>query len=351
MSDYYRKLADKFFNNQCSSKEAEKVLKWLDTPEGQEYLGEKMDDDLTAWDEDAEADENDDKHPPNLKELNPERHLGGIMATIEQLERTGYKRKRDVFAPVLKMAAAILVMAAASVFVYTAGPQSDEEEQGTETVLVTTADQQREVTLGDGTVVHLNEQSTVTVSGGYMKDNREVLLEGEAYFEVAHHEELPFIIRTNYSEVEVLGTSFNVKSDDDTGRVEIAVLEGRVSFRDSRGGGINQVILQKGEYGFLDIASRQITTEDFGVENYLAWKNREFVFEELSMERVCVQLARFYKMSCKFKDEAIKERRLTANFPSDDPGNTLSVIASSLHLEYEYETENRRVHWRNNGDE
>jgi len=344
MSDYYRKLADKFFNNQCSSKEAEKVLEWLDSPEGQDYLSEKMEDDLDSFDENSDADENETEHQPNIKKLNPERHFSRILSTIEQLERS-VLRKRDVFAPLLKIAAGLLVVAAASVFAYTSGSFEIQEDQISETVLTTTADQQREVTLGDGTIIHLNQHSTVTISEKYMQEKREVFLEGEAYFEVAHHADLPFIIRTDYSEVEVLGTSFNVKSNMEAGQIEVAVLEGSVSFRDSRESEATQVILQKGEYGLLDIASRQITTENFGVENYLAWKNREFVFNELSLDRVCIQLNRFYDVTCEFEDEAIEHRRLTANFPNDDMENTLSVIAFSLHLDYE--SDGSRVSWLN----
>lgn len=344
MSDYYRKLADKFFNNQCSSKEAEKVLEWLDSPEGQDYLSEKIDDDLDSFDENSEADENETEHLPNIKKLNPERHYNRILSAIEQLERS-VKRKRDTFAPLLKIAASLLVVAAASVFVYTSGSFEYLEEQISETVLTTTADQQREVTLGDGTIIHLNQHSAVTISEKYMQEKREIFLEGEAYFEVAHHADLPFIIRTAYSEVEVLGTSFNVKSNTEAGQIEVAVLEGSVSFRESRESEATQVILQKGEYGFLDIASRQITTENFGVENYLAWKNREFVFNELSLDQVCIQLNRFYDVTCEFEEEAFENRRLTANFPNDDLENTLSVIAFSLHLDYE--SDGSRISWLN----
>src|SRR5699024_6039350 len=104
----------------------------------------------------------------------------------------------------------------------------------------------------------------------------------------------PFIIHTDYSEVEVLGTSFNVKLDRVSELVEVAVLEGRVSFKDSREGKTQQVILQQGEYAYLDLERSQIKTENFGVENYLAWKNNEFRFEQLTIEYVCVQLSRFY---------------------------------------------------------
>src|SRR5690625_7866922 len=280
MTEYNRKLADKFFNNQCSAIEAEQVLRWLDTPEGKEYLGEKMDADLNSFRDDSETDDDLEEHFPGFKKLNPERQFGLILYEIEQIERKDrIQRHKDYLGPILKIAASVLVAAMASLLVYTSGILSEQEEVLAETVLSTEAEQQREVTLHDGTVVYLNENSAVTLSSGYMKENRNVHLTGEAFFDVAHKPELPFIIHTDYSEVEVLGTSFNMKSYSESDLVEVAVIEGSVSFKDSREEGAGRVILEKGDYAYLDLIQGSIETENFGVENYLAWKNRELVFE------------------------------------------------------------------------
>src|SRR5690625_914128 len=254
MSEYNRKLADKFFNNQCSSAEADQVLKWLDTPEGKKYLSEKMDDDLTSYKGDSETDEDPEALFQGFKKLNPERHFNLILQNIEQLEKKSrIQRHKDYLGLILKIAASILVAAMASLLVYTSGVFSEQGELFAETVLSTEADQQREVTLHDGTVVYLNENSTVTLSDGYLHTDRNVRLEGEAFFDVAHNAELPFIIQTNYSEVEVLGTSFNVKSHPESGLIEVAVVDGSVSFKDSREGQAGHVVLKKGEYAYLDL--------------------------------------------------------------------------------------------------
>src|SRR5690625_4259255 len=136
MSDNLKKLADKFFINQCNSQEAKKVLEWLDTPEGQQYLSEKMDDDITSYgeEEDTETDRPEAELSPQLGKMNPERHYNEIWSAITKRGRNRQK-KRDLLAPFLKIAAGLLVIAAASVFVYTSGPIEHQEEPISETVL------------------------------------------------------------------------------------------------------------------------------------------------------------------------------------------------------------------------
>lgn len=69
--------------------------------------------------------------------------------------------------------------------------------------------------LSDGTWVYLNAESTITFPKKFIGDKREVLLEGEAYFQVAASEERPFIVKTKDMDVLVTGTEFNVKAYPD----------------------------------------------------------------------------------------------------------------------------------------
>src|SRR5690625_7376011 len=119
MTEYNRKLADKFFNNQCSAIEAEQVLRWLDTPEGKEYLGEKMDADLNSFRDDSETDDDLEEHFPGFKKMNPERQFVLILYEIEQIERKDrIQRHKDNLCPILKIAASVLVDAMSSLMVY-----------------------------------------------------------------------------------------------------------------------------------------------------------------------------------------------------------------------------------------
>lgn len=74
------------------------------------------------------------------------------------------------------------------------------------------------------------------------------------------------------------------KSHVGSNLIEVAVIEGVVSFKDRREEGADHVILEKGNYAYLDLVHGNIETENFGVENYLAWKNKELVFREQSMD-------------------------------------------------------------------
>lgn len=342
MTPSKKELADKFFNNRCTAEEAEKVLDWLDGPEGREYLNEKMDSDFSSSGE--EADESDEPDAGLYMEMNPDRHFNHILKRIA-LFGPYPERKFGFFKPFLQVAAAILVIVAASVFFYRQDglETANEGEADFPTELATTAGEQREVALKDGTVIHLNENTRIFISEKYMREKREIILKGEAYFEVAHQPDMPFVIHAGYSEVEVLGTSFNVNATPGRDRVEVAVVEGKVAFRGNDTSAAEPVILQKGQYGYLDVAAQKIAAESFGAENYLAWKSGQFVFDELSLDQVCIQLVRFYGVACRFEEETIRERKLTANFPSDDLENTLSVIALSLDLNYR--TDGRQVFW------
>jgi ferric-dicitrate binding protein FerR (iron transport regulator) len=204
----------------------------------------------------------------------------------------------------------------------------------------------REITLSDGSVIRLNKNSEVIISENFMHGTREIELKGEAFFDVAHNPDQPFIIHANESDVEVLGTSFNVKSHPEDSNVQVAVVDGRVAFRNVNSTPESEtlsVTLSKGQYGYMDIQKRTILVDDLAVENYLAWKSGRFEFENLTLQQVCTQLNRLYDIECSYSDLGIQNLMLTASFSNESVEKTLEVISLSLDIEYEH-TENS-VHW------
>jgi ferric-dicitrate binding protein FerR (iron transport regulator) len=207
-------------------------------------------------------------------------------------------------------------------------------------------EENRNITLGDGTEIRINENSEVIVSADYMKGKREVTLSGEAYFDVEHIPDRPFIIHANHSSVEVLGTAFNVKSIEEQKNVQVAVVEGKVALRGAKNGFDSEelsVILSRNQYGYLDLEKRILNVDDIAVENYLAWKSGRFQFEDLSMQQVCTQLNRIYSIECNFGDDEIRDLKLTANFSNESLHKTLDVI--SMTLEVEYKLREEKVYW------
>ena len=90
------------------------------------------------------------------------------------------------------------------------------------------AGQRAQITLADGTRVWLNSQSTLTYASNFGRRERNVELDGEAYFEVAKNKDIPFYVHTEMNKVKVVGTCFNVCAYKDSKEFETTLVEGIV---------------------------------------------------------------------------------------------------------------------------
>lgn len=118
--------------------------------------------------------------------------------------------------------------------------------------------QRASVILPDGTKVWLNSHTELTYNGDYGKGNRQVVLSGEGYFEVAKDTTLRFIVKAGEMEVEALGTTFNVKAYQEDGELTTTLFEGKV--RTSVGK--DEVILKPDESLSFDKSSRRMIVSD-----------------------------------------------------------------------------------------
>ena len=109
------------------------------------------------------------------------------------------------------------------------------------------AGQRMSMTLADGTSVCLNGGSRIEYQLVFAKDRRRVRLTGEALFEVTHDARHPFVVETFASEVEVLGTTFDVYADDERGRFTTTLVEGKVRVTNLLDGDREQVVLHSSE--------------------------------------------------------------------------------------------------------
>jgi transmembrane sensor len=343
MSKIDMKLIEKYFNSETTPEENDRVLKWFGTPQGEKFLEEQLNTDIGYLAK--------DKNHYSGSEIQPD--SSKILSAIYRRIKTGnaYKKshKKDRILPYLKAAAVILVFLANALLYQYVIKDNIVVDETTELqpVHYSTSDgQQFRITLRDSTIIRINSNSEIWIPGDFDSDSRTIKLSGEAYFEVMSDPDRPFIINANESVVEVLGTAFNVKSYRKDESVQVAVIEGSVAFRNNTNGNdrsSESVILSGGQFAYLDILNNQITIEDFGVLNYLTWMRGNLVFDELSLDKVCIQLNRLYKIQCLFDEESLKQLKLTSDFSNDSLEKTLSVI--SLTLGIEHRLENDTVIW------
>lgn len=157
-----------------------------------------------------------------------------------------------------------------------------------------------QVTLPDGTHVWLNADSKIVFPSKFSGKNRAILLEGEAYFEVAKDKAHPFIVNSGQQKTEVLGTHFNINSYTDEKQIRTTLLEGSVKVAT---GNIPAVILKPGEEA---LNNGQIQVEKVNTDEAVAWKNGSIVFRAKTLESIMRELSRWYDVDIIYTDAAPK---------------------------------------------
>lgn len=157
--------------------------------------------------------------------------------------------------------------------------------------------EQKTVTLADGTKVWLNGNSQLNYPADFTNEHRTVQLTGEAFFEVTKNPNQPFIITTNKTKVTVLGTSFNVRAITAENATEVVVKTGKVRFENRDGD--QQVELTANEKGIYDSANNAMEATEEKDMNEIAWQSGKLVFKNIPLEEVIEDLNRQFDVNIK----------------------------------------------------
>lgn len=155
--------------------------------------------------------------------------------------------------------------------------------------------------LADGTKVWLNSDTRIVYPVAFPGEKREVTLAGEAFFEVTKDPQKPFIVKTDNLNVKVLGTSFNINTYSDDGKVYAALQQGVVEVNAGRE---NTLLLAPGQVAELDIRQpgAVVKLSDVSLTQQIAWKEGLFCFRSTPLPEILRQIERYYDVS--FVDQA-----------------------------------------------
>ena len=163
-----------------------------------------------------------------------------------------------------------------------------------------------QLTLEDGTKVSLNAGSRMAFPTRFTGKKREVFLEGEAYFEVAHNQNMPFVVNAGEIAIKVLGTRFNLSAYATDKLTETVLLEGKVAISERSALGFlkSETILAPNQKASYDRNSRAITIKnETDVEFAIAWTEGWFKFSQQSMNDVLNRLQRYYNVQFVFDSD------------------------------------------------
>lgn len=160
--------------------------------------------------------------------------------------------------------------------------------------------------LPDGSKVWLNADSKISFPSQFNRTGRKVILEGEAYFEVAK-KQAPFTVRSGQQEVMVLGTHFNINAYARDPQVRTTLLEGKVRVTGVAAAakqGLNLVILKPGEQSLF--VNNRIMVSKVDTNAVIDWKNELFIFDKDRLEDIMKKVERWYDVEAVYLDQNVK---------------------------------------------
>lgn len=187
--------------------------------------------------------------------------------------------------------------------------------------------QMSEMTLYDGTKVWLNSGTTLRYESDFGKDSRNISLYGEAFFKVKPRE-IPFKIKLKNSEVEVLGTSFNVVSYNDDSFSCVTLVEGKVKINSASGSEIT--MLKPSEQIKIPDNLQDINVKHVDTNFYISWIEGKIVFEEQRLADIVEKLKRWYNVDIQFSDEEIGDLRFSGTILKSKPFNQITTAFELL---------------------
>lgn len=191
--------------------------------------------------------------------------------------------------------------------------------------------------LPDGTMVWLNANSSLSYPSRFASVQREVSLQGEAYFEVAHKAESPFVVDVQGQSVLVLGTKFNIKSYVQ-GQNITTLLEGKVRVGNAKG---DYAVLKPGQEALL--LSDQIQVREVEVEEAIAWKSGYFAFTNKTLGSIMEDIARWYNVELIYENPRVKSIKLIGSISRHSDINVL-LERMSMTKEVQFKLEGRKLY-------
>ncbi|ACU64142.1 FecR domain-containing protein [Chitinophaga pinensis] len=173
------------------------------------------------------------------------------------------------------------------------------------------------IVLSDGSHVWLNAASSMRYPTSFNGDRREVEIQGQGYFEVAPNASKPFFVKANNTEVQVLGTQFDIMAYADEKSINTTLIEGLVNVKY----GNTEQRLKPGQQAVVDPATGVMVVMKADVDQVIAWKTGFFEFDNATMADILRQLARWYDIEVSYNqtgNERLFGGRISRSLPLSD---------------------------------
>ena len=267
--------------------------------------------------------------------FDPEYSLGRVKDRMRSRRRKGILLRAVRWTTTA--AAAVVLLFAGTVFT-----QRLDEHMSRPLTVQTQLGERSQVILPDGSKVWLNSCSSVKYSSSFFSRERRVEMTGEAYFIVEKDPHAPFIVSSDGLDIEVLGTRFNVRSDNDLHRITTVLLEGSIEAR----GGSSTARLRPSQQIIFNTDTREmLVSECCSVERSISWIDGKFRFDRNTFSEIVAELQRYYNVNIQFADARLRDERFSGDFRVEDGiYHILSILQLTNKFHYEIDHNEIRLY-------
>ena len=266
-----------------------------------------------------------------------------LLLGTEEIIKNGKKRfsinLSSLRTELIKIAAVIAITLGGSYFYY---QSSLEKELMAMQTITVPAGQRINITLVDGTNVWLNARTSLSYPVKFGKNNRQVVLDGEAYFDVTKDKSKPFIVQTDNYNVEVLGTQFDVNAYSETGEFETTLMSGSVKVA-SASDSTQKITLKPNNKVYLQDGKLHVTAVDD--YNPYRWKEGLICFKNETFTSIMKDFEKYYGLTIQVKNKNVFKYVYTGKFrQTDGIDYALRVLQKDIKFTYQRDDENQIIY-------
>lgn len=287
MTELENSLIEKYFNDTCSDAEKIVVMEWFRSAEGQDYLSRQMDEDILL------LMTNKEKHSTTQAPIKP----GKNRESSKPIRRN----RRTLAIAIASVAASLMLLFAIRQF---------SSQPVSEPVVFASVDvpagESKRIVLEDSTVVWINSDTRILYPQKGFANQRTVYVEGEAYFQVAKNEASPFTVKLPCMDIQVLGTSFNVKAYKNDDVVTASLDEGVILAVDRVSSNGNTFRIMPGNNVEYSRATNHFSVYKTETRQASAWRDGRFVFKDTPLPEIAKILKRKYSVDFIFENSRVE---------------------------------------------
>jgi len=304
-----------FLSRSYSETDLKNLFYWFNSRKGHSEISRILDKNWEAFDFDG-----------NIA-VDSEKILANIKNEIRHRKNRGLKNNFKHFLPYAAVFAAILGL----VFflaTYTGSFFRSQNQANSMASVITENGQRSKVILPDSSVVWLNSGSQLSYNSSSFSKNRKVVLNGQAFFQVAKNSQKPFSVESGDLSIRVLGTRFDVEFYPETGKISVALESGKVQLAHRRIESFNYA-LSPGELAEFDMAANKISISKPDINKYTSWKDGVLLFKNDPMGRVFEKLEKWYNIEIVVEDAEVYKSIFTGTIRNENYEQIFRLIEYS----------------------